>query len=415
MNITIIKLLPILVLLNACDSKVEEDVLVLSGGKVYTSPYEPPINKGAVVIKDGIIEDAGEVNAIKIPNNARVIDCSGLTITAGFWNSHVHFIGSQWNNADSIPAAQLELALQKMLLAFGFVYAFDLAALDQDQLNNVYDLKGRIESGEVRGPKIFTAGLPLCPPNGTPFYVSPLKLPEFQFRDSAIAHARKQIEGGADAIKLWSASPLTDRVVVMPTDIASSVVEYAHSKGKPVFAHPTDHRGVEVAIESGVDILSHTAPTGLKPWDGELINRMISKSLSLIPTISLFEWELQQIGAPADSHPLVNTALMQLRDFSRAGGDILFGTDVGYMPDYSPEKEYLFLQSAGLNYLDILESLTTSPAKKFGVAETTGMVRKGMRADFVILNADPREDVINFTSVKATIKDGRFIYGGSEF
>jgi imidazolonepropionase-like amidohydrolase len=46
----------------------------------------------------------------------------------------------------------------------------------------------------------------------------------------------------------------------MPTDLATAIVFEAHRSGKPVFAHPSNAEGIDVAIESGVDTLAHTAP-----------------------------------------------------------------------------------------------------------------------------------------------------------
>ena len=66
--------------------------LALIGAKIYPSPSEKPIDKGVVLIRNGKIVALGEEGKIKIPPNTVSIDCTGLTLMAGFWNSHVHFI-----------------------------------------------------------------------------------------------------------------------------------------------------------------------------------------------------------------------------------------------------------------------------------------------------------------------------------
>jgi hypothetical protein len=58
-----------------------------------------------------------------------VLDCSGLTITAGFWNSHVHFFERKWANAATIPAPELTRQLQEMLTRYGFTSVFDLGSM----------------------------------------------------------------------------------------------------------------------------------------------------------------------------------------------------------------------------------------------------------------------------------------------
>src|SRR5207237_1327960 len=72
------------------------DYLALVGGTIYVSPTEEPIRDGVVVINNGKIADVGTRRQVNIPQPAQVVDCAGRTITAGFWNSHVHFMERKW-------------------------------------------------------------------------------------------------------------------------------------------------------------------------------------------------------------------------------------------------------------------------------------------------------------------------------
>src|SRR5437867_12619954 len=74
-----------------------------------------PILNGVVLIREGRIAAVGDRSSTRVPNDARVLDCSGLTITAGFWNSHVHFIEEKWRDAAHIPAPTLTRQLEAML------------------------------------------------------------------------------------------------------------------------------------------------------------------------------------------------------------------------------------------------------------------------------------------------------------
>ncbi len=64
-------------------------VTALTGGRVLPSPEAAAIPDGMVLIEDATITAIGARGAVHVPPNARVIDCSGGTVTAGFWNSHV--------------------------------------------------------------------------------------------------------------------------------------------------------------------------------------------------------------------------------------------------------------------------------------------------------------------------------------
>src|SRR5688572_29229506 len=65
--------------------------VALVGAKIYIDPSTPPIENGVVVVDGRMITAVGPKGRTKIPGGVRVIDCVGATITAGFWNSHVHF------------------------------------------------------------------------------------------------------------------------------------------------------------------------------------------------------------------------------------------------------------------------------------------------------------------------------------
>ena len=102
--------------------------LALVGGTIYVSPAEEPIRDGVVLIQGGKILAVGSRAHLQVPQAAQVLDCSGLTITAGFWNSHVHFFERKWANAATIPAPELSRQLQDMLTRYGFTSVFDIGS-----------------------------------------------------------------------------------------------------------------------------------------------------------------------------------------------------------------------------------------------------------------------------------------------
>jgi imidazolonepropionase-like amidohydrolase len=89
---------------------------------------------------------------------------------------------------------------------------------------------------------------------------------------------------------------------------------------------------------------------------------------------------------------------------------VLFGTDVGGVDDYDPSEEYVLMARAGMTVRQILASLTTAPAEKFGDSARLGRVAPGLTADLVVLHGDPSRDVRAFAAVRYTIRDGRLIY-----
>ena len=130
----------------AADKKGPSD-LVFIGAKVYPSPSAAPIENAVIVIRDGKIVDIGPDGRVKAPKGVPFIDCGGKVITAGFWNSHVHFTEDVWNGAASAPVAKLEPHMQTMLTSWGFTSVFDIGSNPRDTV----PLRERVDSGEILG------------------------------------------------------------------------------------------------------------------------------------------------------------------------------------------------------------------------------------------------------------------------
>ncbi|MGC9987923.1 MAG: amidohydrolase family protein [Terriglobales bacterium] len=375
--------------------------LAFVGATVYSSPTATPLGDAVVLTSGGVITAVGKRTEVKIPRDARVIDCTGKTIVAGFWNSHVHFTEPAWNGAATAPATALEKHMQEMLTRWGFTTVWDLGS----DPNNSLALRRRVEAGEVPGPKILLAG-DIFPKNGHPVYLPPeMQLPEAATPDEASQMAHHDLKMGLDGMKLFTGAFMGDKPVVnMDTAIVKAAVDVAHAQGKPVFAHPQNRIGVDNAVGGGVDILAHTVPTENNYTTDEL-TRFKSQHTALIPTLSL--WTTIVPDPVATAH-VVQSGVDQLKTFSSNGGPILFGTDVGFTAIYDTSLEYELMHRA-LSVSQILASLTTNPAGYFKTANK-GRVEKGLDADLVVLDADPAADVRNLAKVAYTVRAGQIIY-----
>jgi imidazolonepropionase-like amidohydrolase len=100
----------------------------------------------------------------------------------------------------------------------------------------------------------------------------------------------------------------------------------------------------------------------------------------------------------------------ELGAYSKAGGEVLFGTDIGYTDRFDTTLEFTLMSRAGMTYQQILSSLTTNPARRFGFAGHCGRIAKGMDADLVVLDTDPALDVRAFSSVRYVIRSGKIIF-----
>ena len=380
----------------------DAQTLVLRGGSVYASPDATPLTGAVIVATGGVITAIGRTGEVQIPAEARVIDCTGKTIVAGFWNSHVHFTEPVWKTSASGPAAPLTAHMQAMLTKWGVTTAWSLGTNPEDG----FALRRRISSGEVLGPAIFFAGS-IFPKDGHPAYLpAEIQLPEADSPERATRMAQYYMGLGLDGIKLFTGSYKGEDkpVVNMDAAIAKAAVDVAHAVGKPVFAHPQNTAGIEAVIAAGVDVMAHTV--GRQPgYTPEQIASFKRQNIGLTPTLSLFA----KLPIPPEiAARIVDNIVSQLRGFAENGGTVLFGTDVGYTQLYDTTLEYELMRRA-LSERQVLAALTTNPAAYFKAAKK-GRVETGFDADLVVLDGDPIADVRNLAKVATTIRAGQVIY-----
>ena len=394
--------------------------LALVGGTIYASPTEKPIRNGVILVDGDKIIAVGRRSSVRVPRGINVIDCTGLTITAGFWNSHVHFLERKWTDAATLPSSELSRQLQTMITQYGFTSVFDTWSMWE----NTRRLRNRIEAGEVAGPRIRSTGQATFPKGVAAtsqaemvtqatwgalgfMPLERIQIPRVAEASEAVVAARKLLDEGTDGLKLYAVTPGRNGVA-MPDGIIRALVNEGHSRGKPVFAHPTSAAGLMASVQAGVDVLAHTTPQS-GPWDESILAAMRQARVALIPTLTLWRYELRHEGISlADG--LEEIAVGQLRAWVRAGGEVLFGTDLGYMTEYDPTNEYALMAKAGMTFRQILASLTTAPAERFGASKHLGRIAPGLAADLTVLRNDPSKDIRALAAVEYTVRDGKVIY-----
>lgn len=378
--------------------------IAVRGATIYVSPDKPPLNDATLVARNGRITAVGTL--VTVPADAQALPCRGCAITAGFWNTHVHFTEAKWLNAAWQRREKLNAQLADMLTSRGFVTVADLGS----DLRVTVSLRRRIETGDLNGPFIYTAGSPLYPEDGIPFYLRetmPKYILMLMLQPStpaaAVRDEERNIRTGADVLKLFTGSHVErGSIKPMREDIARAAAELAHQHGQLAFAHPSNLEGIAVALSSGVDVLAH-APDTTDGINDALIAEMARKA-TLIPTLKMFATTVTKNSAFLD--PIYDV----VRRFHAQGGSLMFGTDVGYMTDYSTADEFAALEKCGLSSTDILRMLTITPATRFGVAAQKGTLEPSKLADFVVLSSDPARDVKAFADVQATVRSGKIIW-----
>ena len=374
--------------------------LAVTHATVYSAPDAPAQRDVTVVIRHGVIAGVGV--HLHIPKDTETISCEGCVVLAGFWNAHVHFMEPKWDDAANQPADKLGRQMIEMVTHSGFTTVVDTGSDGE----NTVALRRRVESGEVLGPRIFTAGIPLFPAHALPYYLAGLpaelkaKLAQPETAAEAVAVVDKNRAAGYDIVKLFTGSIVApDHIVPMQVAIARAAVDEAHRHGQLVFAHTSNPEGTKVAVDAGVDVLAHT-PEVTSGIDEAMLRRMIAQQMTMIPTLKLFSRD----------DNIANIRGLAYR-FHQLGGRVVYGTDTGFLTDYDQGEEFRQLMQAGFGFRDVLAMLTTAPVELFHLSQREGKVMPGMRGDLTILSEDPASGNLEaFTKVRYTIRGGHVIW-----
>ena len=374
--------------------------LAITRATVYSAPDAPARRDVTVVIRHGVIAGVGE--HLRIPKDIETISCQGCVVLAGFWNAHVHFMEPKWNEAANQPADKLTRQMSEMLTHSGFTTVVDTGSDGE----NTIALRRRVDSGEVLGPRIITAGIPIFPAHALPYYLAELpaelkaKMAQPETAADAVTIVDKNRAAGYDIVKLFTGSIVSPgHITPMQVTIARAAVDEAHRHGQLVFSHSSNLEGTKVAIDAGVDVLAHT-PEVTSGIDEAMLRRMIAQHMTIIPTLKLFSRD----------DDIANIRGLDYR-FHQLGGRLVYGTDTGFLPDYDQSEEFRQLMQAGFGFRVVLAMLTTAPAELFHLSQHEGKVMPGMRGDLTILSEDPASGHPEaFTKVRYTIRGGNVIW-----
>jgi imidazolonepropionase-like amidohydrolase len=218
-------------------------------------------------------------------------------------------------------------------------------------------------------------------------------------------------------IKIW----LGDRngtYPAMPREVYEAIVDEAHKNGIKVHAHATNLRDQKDALRAGVDLIVHTL--GNAKVDDELAAIIKEKKPYWTPIVGSgdrsevcdndqFTTQVLSAKVVADvqavrcaPNPNLATRDAMLKDnlgaMIAAGARIVLGTDAGIRPSYSfgsaDHHELTAYVRLGMTPAQAIVAATSTPAQALGLTDV-GALAEGRNADFLVLNANPLDDIRN--------------------
>ncbi|MFC7736452.1 amidohydrolase family protein [Roseomonas sp. GCM10028921] len=411
------------------------DNVRLFDGRAMTAPTR-------LLMTDGILRISG---TDAVPDGAQRVDLSGRYVIPAMIAAHSHIghtsgatSGRQYYTRENVEA-QL-----RRYQAFGIGAAASLG------LNAplFHELRAESRAGRLPGALLLGAGPGLGMPEGAP-PAGPMNLADDQvIRPADPAGMRRGVnelaDRGIDLVKVWI-DGLGDTVPQMTPEMARAAVEAAHARELKVAAHIHDLSQAQLAVEAGVDILAHGIRD--KKVDDGLLALMRARRTWYIPTIQIDEaeyiyadnpsitedpflraalnpamiarlqdpaWRASQLGRAEPRRSDVRINKLNLKRIHDAGIPVAFGTDSGGTPlrvqGFAEHRELELMVEAGLTPAQALDIATARSAELLGLTDR-GSLRDGLRADLVVLDADPVADIRNTRRIVRVYQAGREVAG----
>lgn len=421
---------------------VDTSLLALTNVRVIDGTGAPARANQTIVIERGVIRAVGDAGRVTIPAGARVLDLPGRSVLPGLVMMHEHMFypsgaaGVYNQQGYSFPRLYLAGGVTTARTAGNMAGYADL------------ELKKAIEGGRALGPALDVTAPYL---NGPGLGINQV-------------HALSGPKDATEMVTHWADRGATSFKTYMQIrrDELAAVVAEAHRRRLKVTGHLCSVTYREAAA-IGIDNLEHglmaasdfvkdkqpdQCPGGVMASlatldvSGEavqsLIRELVAKGVAITSTLTVFETftpgrprapaavldamlpeareqytrrHAQIAASTASPYVAMFPKEMQFeRDFVRAGGMLLAGTDPtgygGVVAGYSNHRQLELLVEAGLTPLEAIRVSTLNGAQYMGRADRIGTIAVGKAADLMVVNGDPSVRIEDVEKVETVFKDG---------
>jgi imidazolonepropionase-like amidohydrolase len=380
------------------------------GARLIDGTGAAPIEHATVVIRDGRIVSAG---AKAPPAGMRVIHAEGKTLLPGLWEMHSHYSGVEFGPA---------------LLAAGVTTARDCGG----ELDFLLTIRDAIQKQHMLGPRLLLAGLI---DSGGPLGFG---LVDVETPAEGVSTVDFYADHHFQQIKVYTQ---------IKPDVLRAICAEAHRRGMTVTGHVPAAVSTVEAIEAGQDQINHlqfvtramqSDPAQPLDLNGDAAQKLIAllreKQIVVDPTVGWGEMaghpksidaasfepgvnaapfstaaKFRGMGTATDEakfHARMETNLKVIEALWKAGVPMVAGSDTGLI-GYGLDRELELYVQAGLTPMAAIQTATLNAARAMRLEADSGTVEAGKRADMVLLDANPLDDISSIRRVAKVMTEGR--------
>jgi imidazolonepropionase-like amidohydrolase len=416
------------------------ETILFEGARIIPGDGRPAIEDGALLVDGSAVSRVGRKGEFALPDGARRIDVNGKTIMPALISAHVH-PGFQRGLSYSAQNFTRETVMDDLNRAL-YSGVSTVMSLGVEKGDVLYDIRTAQAEGRLGGARLLLAGRGIGAPNAGPGAAAYAHIAyEITTEEEALNAVHELASRHVDGIKIW-VDDRGGRAPSLPIRLSRTVIEEGHRLGFKVSAHIYYHKDAVELAAAGIDNFAHLVRDTV--MSDELIATMVEKGIYVMPNLG-FPERSTHTAAPAwfdepglarllaDTEPADVIARMRAsftsRDAATAGragaiyanlqtsvaklaaanARIILGSDTGLEDHPFGFAEHLELQlmaQAGMTPAQVVVAATSRAAAFLGLGDR-GVIAPGRRADLLVLDANPLDDIRNTRRIAALYIAGK--------